>query len=246
MRNLTLVLTWLALAGAVAAGVMFFLIGNSKQRLHQELAAAESRGAQLAADLAQAEANKAELTGRIQSLDTQLAASKRELTATKLDLEQQQRALELLESQHAEATATAERAQSELADTRIKLVHAQDQLANALPAADAMRYRQTIGQLEERILELEDLVRTAPPKLVSSRGDHAQVVSVGPQNAFVVINFGQNHGAVTNQRLRITRGPDLLATVEISDTRENYSVAQVLPESLSGILRKGDAATLTP
>ena len=246
MRNLTLVLTWVALAGAVAAGVLFFLIGNSKQRLQQQLVAAENRGTQLAADFAQAEADKANLADRIQSLDTQLAATKRELTATKLDLEQQQRALELLEAQHTASEAAAAQAQTELAAARTELREAHDQLATALPAADAIRYRQTITQLEDRILELEELVRHAPPQLVSSRGDHAQVVSVGPQNAFVVINFGKNHGAVTNQRLRITRGSDLLAWVEISDTRENYSVAQVLPESLSGILRKGDAATLTP
>ncbi|MEJ6603977.1 MAG: hypothetical protein ACKVI3_07560 [Verrucomicrobiia bacterium] len=80
--------------------------------------------------------------------------------------------------------------------------------------------------------------------LVAGRSNHAQVAKVGPRNAFVVINFGETHGAVPNQRFTVKRGSAVLATVEISLTKEHYSIAQVLPETLSGNIRKGDAATL--
>ncbi len=246
MRPLTLVLSWIALAGAAASGVMFVLIGDSKEKLVRELAAAETRSAELATSLHETEAARADLQGRLEALDNQFAATKRELTATRLRLEEGQRALELAESRHAETQAESERTQAALAQARIDLAHAEDRLAQALPSAEAVRYRQTIALLENRVIELESVAQNAPRPLVASRGDHAQVVGVGPQNAFVVINFGQKHGARPNQRLRISRGTDPLAMVEISDTRENYSVAQVLPASLSGKLRKGDAATLTP
>ena len=44
----------------------------------------------------------------------------------------------------------------------------------------------------------------------------------------------------------IRRGTKQLATVQISDVRENYSIAQVRPDSLRDSLQKGDLATLTP
>ena len=248
MRNLTVILSVVALAGAVAAGVLFILIGNSKQRLHQQLVAAELRGTQLTESLAEAEATNRGLDDRIQAMDAQLAATKRELTSTTIELEQRQRALELAETQFAETESELKNSRDELAALRIKLVHAEDQLAGSLPASEAVRYRQTIAQLESRTAQLETALaaRGTPDSLVAGRGSHAQVVGVGPQNAFVVINFGRRHGAAANQRLQVTRGADLLALVEISDSKENYSIAQVLPDSLSGKIRKGDAAALTP
>lgn len=246
MRQLTQILSWTALAGAVAAGVLFFLIGKSKERLSSQLLAAQQHGQQLAVDLGAAETANAELHERIQTLDAELATAKRALTASTVELEQRQRALELAEADLATAQAAAQTARTELAQAQVDLTYARDQLATALPADEAIRYRQTIAQLEDHVMELEATVRSASTPLVAGRGNHAQVVGVGPQNAFVVINFGESHGARPNQQLRVTRGLDLLALVEISETRENYSVAQVLPNSLSGKLRKGDAATLTP
>ena len=40
------------------------------------------------------------------------------------------------------------------------------------------------------------------------------------------------------------RGTDEVATVLISDVRTNFSVAQVLPDTLRGVLQKGDLAVL--
>ena len=248
MRNLTMILSVIAMAGAVAAGVLFVLIGNSKQLLRQQLATAELRGSQLSASLTEAEETNTRLNERIQAMDAQLASTKRELTATTIELEQRQRALELAESQFAEAEAELQNSRQELGSLRIELAHAQEQLQHQIPAAEAVRYRQIIAQLEARTAQLETALaaRGTPDSLVAGRGSHAQVVSVGPQNAFVVINFGRRHGAAANQRLQVTRGADQLALVEISDSKENYSIAQVLPDSLSGKIRKGDAAALIP
>ncbi len=71
-------------------------------------------------------------------------------------------------------------------------------------------------------------------------------MSVGPENAFVVLNYGANRGAQIDQRFAIRSGPDLLATVRISDVRSQFSIAQVEPDSLRGVLHKGDLALLTP
>jgi hypothetical protein len=70
------------------------------------------------------------------------------------------------------------------------------------------------------------------------------VLSVGPGNAFVVLNFGTARGAQLGHRLTVNQGTDTVATVLISDVRPNFSIAQVLPDTLRGVLQKGDSATL--
>lgn len=248
MRNLTNALCALAVAGAIAAAVLFVLIGNSKQRLQTRLLEAETQVAALNASLTAAQAAQATQAARLHDLDTELGTAKRELTEARLHSDQLRQALELAETEHETAQATIDELRVDLSARLAALQAARTQLAAAVPPAEAVRYRGTIAQLEGRVAELEERLSHQPaaPAFVAGRADHAQVVSVGPQNAFVVINFGTRHGALPNQRLMIKRGPEPLAEVEISDTRENYSVAQVLPDSLSGKLRKGDAATLIP
>jgi hypothetical protein len=78
----------------------------------------------------------------------------------------------------------------------------------------------------------------------TNRAGRATVLSVGPGNAFVVLNFGTARGARPGHRLQISQAGRLLATVQISDARSQFSVAQVEPDSLRGVLQKGDEAVL--
>ena len=47
-----------------------------------------------------------------------------------------------------------------------------------------------------------------------------------------------------NQRLSVSQGTEIVATVLISDVRTNFSIAQVQPDTLRGDLHKGDSALL--
>ena len=85
-----------------------------------------------------------------------------------------------------------------------------------------------------------------PPGVTPQLRNSAAVMSVGPDNAFVVLNYGANRGAQVGQRFAIRSGSDLLATVSLSDVRSQFSIAQVEPDSLRGVLHKGDLALLTP
>lgn len=248
MRNLTLILCVVALAGSVASGVLYFLIGNTKQELFQrwqnteaQLNAAETRVASL-------EGQNEELTAQTRSLDAELAAAKRELTENNVQLNQLRDALDLAEEARANAVSEREDAVAELAAVETEIVALRDQLATSISPTEAQRYRRTIADLEARTGELEQYIarQNQDPSLVSGRAQHAQVLKVGPQNAFVVINFGATHGAAPNQRIQLQRGSEPLGIAEISLTKEHYSIAQVLPGTLSGSIRKGDAAFLTP
>lgn len=248
MRNLTLILCIIALAGAVASGVMFFIIGNSKQELLHRWQNSEAKLSATETRLARAQNKNEELSNQVRVLDTDLGSSKRDLTALRLETEQLQQTLDLVEEERKSALAARAVAVSELASVTESLADLRAQVSQSVSPEEVARYQQTIADLEARIVPLERRLaqKSAPSMLVSGRSNHAQVVKVGPRNAFVVINFGESHGAVPNQRFAIKRGPSALASVEISLTKEHYSIAQVLPETLSGNIRKGDAATLIP
>jgi len=248
MRNLTLVLCLVALAGSVASGILFFLIGNSKQEMFQRW---QDTDAQLTASqlrVGSLEASLDELNTRNRTLDADLAAAKREITDQNLKMSQLQDALDLTEEARREAVTARETAIENLAAAHVELNALRDQLAGSISPMEAQRYRRTIADLEARTGELEQFIsrQNRDPALIAGRAQHAQVLRVGPQNAFVVINFGANHGAGPNQRIQIQRGTEPLAQAEISLVKEHYSIAQVLAGTLSGNLRKGDAAFLTP
>ncbi len=246
MRNLTLILSVVALIGAIASGVLFFIIGNSKQELLHRWQNTDAQLTATAAQLKGAQRDNEELQNQVRVLDADLATHKRDLTALRLEAEQMQQSLELLEQARTVAVETRESALVDLDQATENLANLRRQLAESVSPAEVQQYQQTIADLGARIAPLEHRLaqKNAAPALVSGRRNHAQVVKVGPRNAFVVINFGSSHGAVANQRFALKRGNTALATVEISLTKEHYSIAQVLPETLSGNIRKGDAATI--
>ena len=248
MRNLTLILSIIALVGAVASGVLFFIIGNSKQVLFHDL---QNTGSKLTATEARLQSDQREieeLRNQIRVLDSDLATNKRDLTALRIEAEQMQQSVKLLEGARTSSVEARELALTELGQATANLAILRNQLAQSVSAEQVRQYQQTILDLEARIEPLEQRLaqKSAAPALVSGRSNHAQVVNVGARNSFVIINFGKTHGAVPNLRFGLKRGEVPLATAEISLAKEHYSIAQVLPETLSGNIRKGDAATIIP
>ena len=125
--------------------------------------------------------------------------------------------------------------------------------AAAIPPAQVEAYKSTIAELERQLATAKNgaavpTAAGASTAVFSSRAgrNSAAVMSVGPDNAFVVLNYGTNRGAQVGQRFAIRSGSELLATVSLSDVRSQFSIAQVEPDSLRGVLHKGDLALLTP
>ncbi len=248
MRNSTLIFGGVALAGA--AGLMVIRFENAQQRLHVQLTESLAKSRALETSLASAQTNAATLTAHLHQIDAELGSTKSALNAAELSVQNQQAALELAQAETRAALAAAEQARAAQQAAQSELIQTRDLLAGSISPAQAKRDREIIAELESQVGELENEVvqaKTHPaPTFVASRAYHAQIVAVGPRNAFVVINYGNTHAARFNQRFEVKRGLDVLATVEISDITDNYSVAQVVPETLSGNLRKGDAAIIIP
>ncbi|MBL9202097.1 MAG: hypothetical protein JNL39_16415 [Opitutaceae bacterium] len=253
MHRLPLVLCVLALLGSGVSAVLFFRIGNSKQILEQRLADSTARAGKLDADLAAANERAGSLTARTAQLDAELAAARGRLDTARTelaaaetrsaqlgrDLGQTRAVLAFYESTAAALSGEVAALQKDLAESRA---------SNASPEAVAA-YKGAIAELERQLATARNgaaapATAGASTAVFASRAGRATVLTVGPEGAFVVLNFGAARGAQLGHRLTISQGPNVVATVQISDLRENFSVAQVLPETLRGVLQKGDSALL--
>jgi uncharacterized membrane-anchored protein YhcB (DUF1043 family) len=253
MHRLPIILCALALLGSGVSAVLFFRIGNSKQLLEQRLADSTARATKLDLDLAaaneQAGAHKArvaQLDADLTSTRTQLDTARTQLTAAETrstelnrDLGQTRAVLAFYESTATSLSGEVAALQRDLADSRA---------SNASPDAVA-GYKAAIAELERQLATARNgaaapATAGASTAVFASRAGRATVLTVGPGQAFVVLNFGEARGAKLGHKLTVSQGTNVVATVQISDLRENFSVAQVLPESLRGVLQKGDSALL--
>jgi peptidoglycan hydrolase CwlO-like protein len=252
--RLALFLCLVALLGSAVSAALYFQIGNSKQVLELRLADANTRATKLDADLARVneetgrlKAKVASVSGELQQARSEIAAAgtraaklELDLTAVRFDLSSTQSVVSLYERTAQGLAEEISRLKQDLADTRASL---------ATPEAVAA-YKSTIAELERQLATARNGVALpatagASTAAFSSRAaGRATILSVGPDNAFVVLNFGAARGAEVGHRLTVSHGTNEVAVVHISDVRPNFSVAQVLPDTLRGVLQTGDLAVL--
>ena len=247
MHRLPLILCVTALLGSTLSGVLYFRIGNSKQVLEQRLTDATTRATKLDAHLAAANEQNGTLKGRITTLHGELDATKTKLDATETRIAQLDRDLADTKNVLSVYETTTRALGDEVAALRQDLEESRS--SNASPEAVAA-YKSTIAELERQIAVAARngaaLTATAGAStaVFASRAGRATVLTVGPESSFVVLNFGTARGARLGQKLTVSQGTSEVATVLISDVRTNFSVAQVLPDTLRGVLQKGDSALL--
>jgi len=246
MHRLPILLSIVALLGAALSAGLYLRMGNSKQLLQVQLADSTARATKLETDLAAANEQSGTLKANLSAASTELAATRERLTATELravvldhDLTQ---AKTLLSIQEQNARALA----AEVASLR----HDLDDVHSTFASPEAVTaYKSTIAELERQLANARNGAAApsaagASTAVFTSRSGRATVLTVGPSSAFVVLNFGSSRGAKLGQRLEVRQGTQIVATVLISDVRTNFSVAQVQPDTLRGVLQKGDSALL--
>ena len=246
MHRLPIFLCVVALIGAGLSAALYLRIGNSKQRLEIQLADSTSRATKLESDLASANEQNGTLKANLTAASTELATTKEKLSASELrtvvldhDLAQ---AKTLLSVQEQNARALA----AEVSSLRQDL----DDAHNSAASAEAVAaYKGTIAELERQLANARNgaaapTAAGAATAVFASRAGRATVLTVGPSSSFVVLNFGTARGAKLGQQLSVSQGTEIVATVLISDVRTNFSVAQVQPDTLRGVLQKGDLALL--
>ena len=254
MRHTPLILLCaFALLGAVFSGALYLKIGNSKQILAAELFSSQDRATRLQADLAVAHEQTGSLKAKVASLDASLATVRTTLAATDEKLSAAELRAVVLDHDLSSAKTlltfheqNAKALADEVAALRADLDDSRT--SNASPEAVAA-YRNTIAELEKQLASARHGATAgvgygAATATFTNRSGRATVLNVGPSNAFVVLNYGSARGAQLGQRLNVSQGTEVVATVHISDVRTQFSIAQVQPDTLRGVLQKGDSAVL--
>jgi len=246
MNRLPIVLSVVAVLGSMLSAGLYFEIGNSKKILEMRLNDANARASRLEVDLGSAK----EQTGALQSSMAALASERDtlQLKSAKAETQLLERDRDLVQIKNVLSVyeLTAQALANELSALRTDLDDARH--SNASPEAVA-GYKNTIAELERQLANARDgaalpTIAGAATAVFASRIGRATVMTVGPQSSFVVLNFGSLRGARLGQRFHVNQGTEVVATALISDVRDNFSIAQVLPETLRGALQKGDSAIL--
>jgi hypothetical protein len=207
-------------------------------------ASQSAQQAALGARLAESEETITQLAGQVDALDTALGEARTKLTAADTRYVETARELSTAKTRIEEleqATRDLNDLQAAHAALGKEVAALREAADPALPAA----FTRVMKELEGRLIQ-ENTPPVPVPVLATSRARGARVVSVGPSQAFVVLDYGAEHGALPRQEMLIRRGTETLARVHISDVRPRHSVAQVVPDSVQGALHKGDSAVLTP
>jgi septal ring factor EnvC (AmiA/AmiB activator) len=253
MPRLPLFLCAIALIGSSVSAALYFRIGNSKQVLEHRLADVTARATKLDSDLAASNQQNGALKAKLGTVSNDLTLARNKLAAVNARVNQLDRELAGAKSDLSAAkdvVAVYELTARALADevSALRRDLADSRASNATPEAVAA-YQNTIKELERQLATARNgaaapAAAGASTAVFASRAGRATILTVGPANAFVVLNFGSARGAQLGQKLAVSQGSDEVATVLISDVRTNFSVAQVLPDTLRGVLQKGDLAVL--
>lgn len=240
---------------SAGTGIAFFVARRSNDELSVRITQLARQNADLRYELKQA-GKQADAVGRqAVELDSLLGATKTRATATEAKNVQLVRELaqtnELLTGREqrevalmAELAALRERVAGGVYVEQPAGLPAPDPVT-AISADELRAYRDRIAQLQGQLMQLLTKALSEPSAAPPASVVH-QVVRVGPSEAFVVLDYGSEHGARLHALIRLQRGTSLLAQAQISDVRPRFSLAQIVPGTLKGQLQTGDLVVFNP
>jgi len=242
-------LLFFALVGAIAAGVMGYLVTGKWNETKQELTTANGRVTQL--------------TGQLKTTQNDLKTTQDDLKATQDKYTQDEskiadlnNSLTQAQKEAADAKAALDSAKADAATATQKLNDITTALGGKSPddfkkdLADAQKERddavaqQKVLQdgLDQANQKIKDLIadinaeknKTEPP------GVSGKVTFVDRTWNFVVLDVGLDAGVVPNGELIVYRGKTFLGKIRITRADPNDAVATILPD-VKGQIQVGDA-----
>ena len=256
MKSLTLALCVIAILGSAASTFFYIQTGKTKEQLQQQVADTKATSTNLQSKLTEASAQGEALQKRLAALDTDLGEAKSKTTTAESRSTQLSRDVSQLRNQLTAKDDAEQSLNREISQLKRELAQAKLSAAAASPE-EIDGYKATIATLQARVTELEagrGSVATLPNTTAGKAGAAAssttpsdlkgEVVSIGAQNAFVILNVGSAKGVQAGQNFTIARNGNTVATAQISSVQENFSIAQVAANSIRGGLNKGDTAAL--
>ena len=174
---------------------------------------------------------------------SELETRSKELETTKTELEEaasaaanNKKRADGLDAQLVKTTKEKNDAQAELAQWQAlgvkpsQIVEIRAELKNTIDARNALAeekniFLKRITSLTNRLAKYE-----APDqKVILPAGLKGRILEVGPQQDFVLLDFGDNKGALERGELLVRRGDKLVGKVAIVKVQANTSIANVIP-----------------
>ncbi|MDE0769224.1 MAG: hypothetical protein OSB19_12640 [Opitutaceae bacterium] len=247
MKSLTNVFSILAILGAIASGVFFLLNTKDKNQLQLNIQSYET---QLAAERATIRKQNEKLETNAAQLDQtskNLEEARSNITVITARSNQLKRDNQRFTDELERRLENEESLQRALADLKKEMAKLR---ATTISLEKAETYEQTIASLESEILRLKSVQSTvasvvqntlpAGAKLAPADLNGA-VLTVGAQSSFVITNLGYTNGIRLDHLLNIERNGEIIAQLQVTEVKENLSIARILPESFKTDPKPGDS-----
>ncbi len=248
MKMTNTLLYIIAVLGAVLSGIFYFLTEGNKQDL-------EGRLSNLQSSLQAQKAESQSLLTRSEALEKSVAEKEKELEEARSNnavltarSNQLKRETRRFSDELDQRIQKEENLQSTIADLNKRIVEIR---ATTVDVSEVAQYQNEISKMEAEILRLRDSQRSFPGSTASQETNvktapanlKGKILTVGPQSSFVVVNMGYNSGIRLSHGLNIRRGGEQIAQLQVTEVKENLSIAHILPESLSKDPMAGDIVT---
>lgn len=242
MLRIALILALLAAIGSLTLAIL--VTKPTVQDLRVNLA---DTSQQLSDTQGTLETTKADL----KKTSTDLASTASDLESTKTQLEEvsaiaatSKRRADNLEANLTKTTREKNEAQAELAQWDAlglkpdQITQMRADLKKTIEEKDALSeekvlFLRSIAQLQARLLKYEE----PDTKIALPSGLKGNVLAVGPQQDFVLLDIGANNGVLERGEMVIRRGDKLIGKVSIISVEPTRSIANILPD-----WRQGDVA----
>ena len=249
MSSLGKILLIVALLGAIAAGVLGYLVNGKWAETKANLATANTHVTTLTGQLKTAQtdlktaqdAQKA-AEDKATADESKITELNNSLTTAQKDAEDAKGALDAAKKDAADAKAQVAQMTSDLGGKTVQQY--KDDVAAAQKAqADAQAQQKVLqdglDQANQKVKELIADINTEKNKQ-EPPGVSGKVTFVDRTWNFVVLDVGLDAGVVPNGELIVYRGKTFLGKVRVTRADPNDAVAEILPD-VKGQIQVGDA-----
>lgn len=246
MKLANRILQVMALLGAIAAALFYFQDKAEFQSIDTDL---QTLNASLQTERSQKQKLQQENTQQAATLQAQANELDR-LTAEALLANNQ-----LLQIQRENKRLAEERDAQDSVERRLqkengRLTQELSVLkATSVPQGEIASYERAIANLERQILELQ---QTTPQQFITSSLPTAvpadpklkgTILTVGKGTSFVVVDIGYNDGVRLQNELYVQHADTAIAKIQVTEVKENLSIARVLPDSVVKTPQTGDSVS---
>jgi hypothetical protein len=258
ITSLLIVTTLLSLA---ASTYLYLQIDQTQTSLQQEIVQSAKLSTELQSKISDSDGKMETIKGLLADQEAKLKENQSKLSTTDTLNSQQTRDLTQLSAEGKAQAAMIQVHMAEINQMKPEVAQLKVNAAVATPEIiEAITL--TTKELKAKITELEasaikstekvklaadanksmTVTTGASSSLINASSTRFDVVNIGKRDAFVVIRTGSSQDIQVGQRFIICKDDAVIAEAIVSSIKADFTVAQIVPQSIKGTLPKGCTA----